>query len=81
MDKTVSAADASRRFLELLQTVRKGRSVIVTIHGKHVAKLIPIVEDERDAARTRSALLARLRTEKPVIVGRWTRDELYDDVS
>ena len=79
MDKAVSAADANRRFSELLRTVKKGRSVVVTNHGKPVAKITPIVEDERAAEGARSALLARLRRGRAVDAGRWTRDELYDD--
>jgi len=79
MDKVVSAADANRRFSELLRTVKKGRSVIITSHGNPVAKITPAVDDERAAAGARSALFARLRTERAVNVGRWTRDELYDD--
>ncbi len=43
MEKAVSAADANRRFSELLRTVKKGRSVIVTSHGKPVAKITPVV--------------------------------------
>jgi prevent-host-death family protein len=78
MDKAASAADANRRLSELLRTVKKGRSVIVTSHGKPVAKIAPIVEDERAAAGARSALFARLRSERVVHVGRWTRDELYE---
>jgi prevent-host-death family protein len=79
MDKTVSAADANRRFSELLRTVKNGRSVIVTSHGKPVAKITPVVEDRRTEEATRSALLARLRSQRAVNVGRWKRDELYDD--
>jgi prevent-host-death family protein len=45
MDKAVSAAGANRRFSELLRTAKKGRSVIVTSHGKPVAKITPVVED------------------------------------
>jgi len=30
MDKAVSAADANRRFSELLRSVKKGQSVVVT---------------------------------------------------
>ena len=80
MDKAFSAADANRRFSELLRTVKKGRSVIVTSHGKPVAKITPIADEERAAEGGRAALFARLRTERAVNVGRWTRDELYDDV-
>jgi prevent-host-death family protein len=78
MDKAVSAADANRRFSELLRTVKKGGSVVVTSHGKPVARITP-VEDERTAEGARSALFARLRSERAVNAGRWTRDELYDD--
>ena len=78
MDRAVSAAAANRRFSELLRTVKEGRSVVVTSHGKPVARITPFVEDEQTAGG-RSALLARLRTERAVKVGRWTRDELYDD--
>jgi len=79
MDKAVSAADANRRFSELLRAVKNGRSVIVTSHGKPVAKITPVVEGEGAAEGARSALFARLQTERVVNVGRWTRDELYDD--
>ncbi len=79
MDKAVSAADANRRFSELLRTVKKGGSVVVTSHGKPVAKIMPVVEDERAAERARAALFVRLRTGRVVKAGRWTRDELYDD--
>ncbi len=79
MEKAVSAADANRRFSELLRTVKKGRSVIVTSHGKPVAKITPVVEDERAAEGARSVLFARLRTQRAVSIGHWTRDELYDD--
>lgn len=79
MDKAVSAADANRKFSELLQTVKKGRTVIVTSHGKPVARLMPVVEGEPAAEGVRSALFARLRKQRAVKAGRWTRDELYDD--
>jgi prevent-host-death family protein len=79
MNKTISAADANRRFSELLRTVKKGQSVVVTSHGKPVAKISPIVEDNRAVDGARSVLLARLRRERVVNAGRWTRDELYDD--
>jgi len=81
MDKAVSASDANRRFSELLRTVKKGRSVVVTSHGKPVAKISPVVEDERAAEGARSTLIARLRRQRVVNVGRWTRDQLYDDAS
>lgn len=77
--ETVSAADANRRFSELLRVVKGGQSVIVTSHGRAVAKIVPIVEDERTTERARSVLFRRLRSERAVHVGRWARDELYDE--
>ena len=67
MDETVSAAAANRRFSELLRRVRQGRRVIVTSHGRPVAKLVPITDADVQAfigrsrgviTGTREALLA-----------------------
>lgn len=83
MEKTVSAADANRKFSELLRGVRKGRSYIVTSHGKPVAKLVPADSDDAIRAKGRAAFLKRLASQKlpegadPNF--RWTRDELYED--
>jgi prevent-host-death family protein len=59
MDKAVSAADANRRFSELLRTMKQGGSAVVTSHGKPVARITPVIEDDRAAAGARSALFAR----------------------
>jgi prevent-host-death family protein len=80
MKESVSAADANRRFSELLRTVKTGRSVIVTSHGKPVARISPVIQDDRAVTGARSALFARLRKQRVVNAGRWTRDELYDDI-
>jgi prevent-host-death family protein len=77
MEKPVSAADANREFSRLLQDVKKGHSYIVTSHGKPVAKIAPVGERSRFAEKARTVLLARLRAEPTVEIGRWTRDELY----
>jgi prevent-host-death family protein len=83
MEKTVSAADANRRFSDLLRGVRQGRSYVVTSHGRPVAKLIPAETDERNATAARAALLARLKSQSSAkgakAQRRWTRDELYDE--
>ncbi len=80
MDQSVSAADANRRFSELLRKVKGGRSVIVTSHGKPVARIVPVTERDQTVEGARGALLDRLRGETVVNVG-WTRDELYEDES
>ncbi len=79
MDKAVSAADANRRFSELLRSVKKGRSVMVTSHGRPVARITPAAEDERRLKAARATLFARLKKQRAGKSGRWTREELYDD--
>jgi prevent-host-death family protein len=79
MTRVVSAAEANRNFSSLLRTVKSGNIVVITSHGKPVARLVPAGEQELTAERARAALLARLRAARTVDVGRWTRDELYDD--
>lgn len=80
MDDSVSAAQANRNFSGLLRQVREGHSVIVTSHGKPVAKIVPISQgDARTDEIARRELFKRLQNELVIDVGRWTRDELYED--
>ena len=79
MEKPVSAADANRKFSKLLRAVREGQSYVVTSHGKAVAKIVPAEKEEGVTRGARAALLKRLRSESVVTVGRWSRDELYED--
>ncbi len=79
MEAAVTAADANRKFSQLLHGVRKGRSYVVTSHGRPVAKLGPIDEPGRAEIGARHALLARLKRQPVAKIGRWSRDELYED--
>ena len=79
MDKVVSAADANRNFSKILQGVRQGRSYLVTSHGKPAAKIVPVSESDAMASSAWTSLLARLRSQPVVDIGRWTREELYED--
>ncbi|MGD0368515.1 MAG: type II toxin-antitoxin system prevent-host-death family antitoxin [Acidobacteriaceae bacterium] len=79
MEKAISATDANRKFSRLLDGVRKGRSYVVTSHGQPIAKISPVDEPGKAAVDARQALLGRLRRQTVTRVGRWTRDELYED--
>jgi len=79
MEKAVSATEANRRFSKLLRAVREGHSYVVTSHGKGVARIMPVVKNSGIARRARAALVKRLRSEPVITIGRWTRDELYED--
>ncbi len=79
MEEAVSAAEANRKFSQLLRAVREGRSYVITTHWKPVAKIVPFNKHDEVAASALTVLLARLRSEPVVEAGRWTRDELYED--
>jgi len=78
MSKAVSAADANRDFSKLLRSVRDGESFVITSYGKPVAKIVPFVAQDRVRDAAKATLLARLRTQGAINIGRWTRDELYE---
>jgi prevent-host-death family protein len=79
MEKRVTSADARRRFAKLLRNVGEGDSFVVTSHGKAVARIVPVEKNGSAAPGARSALLKRLRLERVVNIGRWRREELYED--
>jgi prevent-host-death family protein len=77
-EKSISAAEASRNFSRLLEDVRQGESFVVTRHGKPVAKIEPMEVSSRAESAARKELLDRLRHQRAMDVGSWTREELYD---
>ena len=78
MASSVSAADANRDFSKLLRTVRDGATVVITNHGKPVAKIIPFTTEDRIRAAAKERLLAHLRAQPAMNVGVGTRDERYE---
>jgi prevent-host-death family protein len=79
MEKSVSAADANRNFSRLLEGVRRGKSYVVTSHGRPVAKLVPFDEAAATREEAWKALMDRLDKQPVQDIGPWTRDELYED--
>jgi len=77
MQKAISAADANRKFSEVLREVREGHSYIVTSHGKPVAKISP-PDQGAVSERAREAFFRRLESQPIRKIGRWTREELYE---
>lgn len=78
MEKAISAAEANRNFSQVLREVREGQSYVVTSHGRAVARIAPVAQEKAATGSARSALLARLRSERVARIGRWNRDELYE---
>jgi prevent-host-death family protein len=79
--KSISAAEANRNFSRVLDGVRQGRSYVVTSHGKPVATIEPAKTTSRAEIAARRSLLERLGNQPALNLGRWTRDELYEDPS
>jgi prevent-host-death family protein len=80
MEKAISAADANRKFSQLLREVREGQSYVVTSHGRPVARIAPVLSKPGKVGDSPGwgRLLRRLRKQPVMNIGRWTRDELYD---
>jgi prevent-host-death family protein len=51
--QTIQASEAKTRFLSLLDEVEKGETIIVTRHGKRIARIQP--ERDFDAEQARQA--------------------------
>ncbi len=76
MEKAISAADANRKFSQVLREVKEGRSYVVTSHGRPVARIEPV--ERRSNGNAKGVLLARLKAQPVRRIGRWKRDDLYD---
>ena len=78
MEKTITAAEANRRFSRVLREVGEGRSYVVTSHGRPVARISPLRSNQSARSKARRILIDRLKGEAVVKVGRWKRDDLYE---
>ena len=67
--RQVQAAEAQARLVELLRTVERGETIVITRHGKAVAQLAPAEDQERTRRKAAMArFLARRR--------RWRRIDM-----
>lgn len=77
MEKAISAAEANRKFSQVLREVREGHSYVVTSHGKPVARISP-PHRNGVSRKSREAFFRWLEAQPVRNIGRWTRDELYE---
>ena len=77
--ETITAAEANRKFSELLRKVRDGQTVVVTVHGKPAAKIVAFSGDAGAAGNAHRSLVTRLSGQPSVNVGGWTRASLYQN--
>ena len=59
----VGAFEAKNRLSELLRVAEAGRSVVITRHGRAVARLVPVGEGGEDDVAALGAALRGLRAE------------------
>jgi prevent-host-death family protein len=79
--QSVTATEANRSFSRLLREVEAGARFEITSHGRKVAVLAAV--EEVDATRQQrlaalAALQKRWAEQKPITIGPWTREELYE---
>ena len=63
--KTVSASEAKAKLLGLLDDVERGETVILTRHGRPVARLVPETDTRIEKAKRTFAELDKLRQTMP----------------
>lgn len=59
--ETVGLFEAKTHLSELIARAERGEEVVITRHNKPVARIVPIVTAEPDAAARRAAVNALLR--------------------
>ena len=59
----VQATEAKAQFAELLRTVERGETVVITRHGKKIAHIVPAIDQERAERRKAIDNLKRVRSE------------------
>lgn len=66
---TVGAYEAKTHFIELLDKVERGETVIITRHGAPIARLVPVARSADDAAAAMEELHRFRRERRPRLDG------------
>ena len=78
--RTVSAREANQAFSKLLADAASGEEIVITRHGKPVAKLVPLLDTTDD--KEREAAIERMieGMRRGVHLGniKWRREEIYE---
>jgi prevent-host-death family protein len=65
--QTIQAAEAKTHFLRILDEVERGESVVITRHGKPVARIVPEAQlDQERVHRAMEAIREIRKRTKPV---------------
>ena len=77
--KTMTSTLANQEFSKLLARAVAGEETTITLRGKAVAKLVPILDDTGAREQRKREHLEYLRKNPVLGATRGTRDELYDE--
>jgi prevent-host-death family protein len=67
--QTIQASEAKTKFLSILDDVERGASIIVTRHGKPIARIIPEAQIDRERVeRAMQGILEIRKRTKPVSI-------------
>jgi len=70
--QTIQASEAKTHFLRILDDVERGESVLITRHGKPVARISPHAEINREAVERATEGMRALRQR----IGKLSLDEI-----
>jgi prevent-host-death family protein len=59
--RTIQASEAKAKFLSILDDVERGESVVITRHGKPVARISPQAEIDRERVERATEAIRALR--------------------
>lgn len=59
--ETIQASEAKTQLLRILDDVERGKSVVITRHGKRIARITPEPDASRERARRAFANIRALR--------------------
>lgn len=84
----ITATEANRNFSQIFRRAKEGETIIITDRGVDAVMLSPAHRKSAEEIATeatarelaRAELFARLRSQAPLNLGKFQRDELYDDV-
>lgn len=83
MTKTISLREANQAFSRCIREVEGGEEITITRRGEPVARLVPARRERvltAEQAKARAEARAIMKEGWPLNIGRFNRDELYDEV-
>lgn len=75
--KTITAAEANRKFSHVLREVGKGEKFLVLSRGKPVAAVTAFDSKKSHQDAMKKALLSRLQNQEMTGSRNWIRNDLY----